>query len=337
MKPFRRALRWIFLGIATLAGLGLTGCLVLILWGDPELGPAPEVSLEDLAASGLDFSQDYPARPGRFRMRDDIELAAQVHGSDPATTILLVHGVLSSSFPLNSTAGLLHATTGARVVAIDLRGHGASGGRPGDVDHIGQYEDDLGEVVRQLRTEVPAGRVILAGHSMGGGIVLRYAERADSPAVDGYLLYAPYLGWEAPTTPKTSSSTGAEFLKIHLPRLLGLAALNAVGIESFNGLRVQFFNLPPEMPLRSYSYRASVSGAPDDYRRALAKIDRPLLVLVGEKDEAFVAEQYPAAIAGHGQVTILSGATHNTALRAPEGLAVVDQWLQGVSLRPRGE
>lgn len=331
MRPFRRALSWILLGLATLAAMAFAASLLLVFWGDPEFARAPDFSPEALAASGLDFSQNYPALPVRFPMADGLELAAQVHGSDPATTILLVHGVLSSSYPLNSAAGLLHQTTGARVVAIDLRGHGTSGGRPGDVDHVGQYEEDLAEIVRRLRAEAPGGRLILAGHSMGGGIALRYAERRDFPTVDGYLLFAPYLGWEAPTTPKASREPeAAEFLKIHGPRLLGLALQDAVGLDVFNGLRVMFFNLPPEMPLRSYSYRAIVSQAPADFRHALAEVDAPLLVLVGEEDESFVAERYPEAIGPHGQVLILPGANHNTVLRKPESLAAVAEWLGSI-------
>lgn len=330
MNPFRKALRWILLGVAVLGGLGFAGALVLVLWGDPVFAHAPDLSPEALATSGLDFSQNYPAESRRFELPDGGALAAQVYPAPPGTTILLVHGILSSSYPLNGASGLLRAATGARVVAIDLRGHGASTGRPGDVDHVGQYEEDLGEVVRHLRAEAPGGRVILAGHSMGGGIALRYAERRDLPAVDGYLLFAPYLGWEAPTTPKAASSEGPEFLKIHLPRLIGLALLNTVGIESFNGLRVQFFNMPPELPLRSYSYRAVEGAAPADHRAALAAVNQPLLILVGERDEAFVAARYPEAIGAHGTVEIVAGESHNGILRSAAGLDRAARWLEAV-------
>ncbi len=74
--------------------------------------------------------------------------------------------------------------------ALDLRGRGESGGRSGDVDHIGQYEEDLTDVVAALRSAHPDRGFVLSGHSMGGGIAQRFAQASDSPAVDG----SPVMG-----------------------------------------------------------------------------------------------------------------------------------------------
>ena len=49
----------------------------------------------------------------------------------------------------------------------------------------------MADIVSALHRESPTSRIILAGHSMGGGIAMRYAERhaarRDVPDVDGYL------------------------------------------------------------------------------------------------------------------------------------------------------
>ncbi len=319
------------LAAVALAALGFTLALVMILWSDPVFGHLPDTSPEALAASGISFEQPYPAAERPFRMPDGTVLAAQYLASGGETTIVLVHGILGASFLLNRPSGLLREATGAEVVTIDLRGHGFSGGKPGDTDYTGQYEDDLGEVVRQIRAARPGCKVVLAGHSMGGGIALRYAERAGLPPVDGYLLLAPYLGWISPTTRKepTEAEAQAEFMKVHLSRILGLKLLNVAGITAFNGLRTQFFNMPPELPLRSYSYRASEGQGPADYRQALAAVQAPLLVVVGSLDEAFVAEKYEGVIRdySHGTVTIVPEATHNGVMNDPRTMAAVQAWV----------
>jgi alpha-beta hydrolase superfamily lysophospholipase len=318
----------------TLAALGVltavvfTAAFIMILWSDPEFTAPLEISPEALKEIALSFEQPYPAVKRSFRMRDGITLHSQYLAADSKTTIVLVHGVLSSSFPLNRASGLLREAASAEVVAIDLRGHGASEGRPGDTDYIGQYEDDLGDVIQEIRATRPGGKVILAGHSMGGGIALRYALRSGVPPVDGYLLFAPHLGIKSPTTPTEASEAGAQFAQIHIPRILGLALMNSVGITTFNGLRTLFFNLPPEMPLRSYSFRAMAGSAPDDHRPALAAVRAPLQVIVGSRDEAFKADQYEATIRSHsrGTVTIVPDATHNSVLRDPRAMAAVTTW-----------
>ena len=218
-KIFRRSL-FVLVG---LVGLTFTTAFVMIFLGDPEFGPPPPMTQEEMAAFAARYEQVYPSETRRFTMRDGTALAAHSFAAKSDTTIVLVHGILGSSLEMNRPSGLLREATGASVVALDLRGHGASGGAPGDIDYIGQYEDDLADVVGLVRSARPKGRIILAGHSMGGGIILRYVTRSGVPPVDGYLLFAPYLGAKSPTTPQDSRPGEGAFLRLHLPRTLGLA------------------------------------------------------------------------------------------------------------------
>jgi pimeloyl-ACP methyl ester carboxylesterase len=321
------------LTLVGLAGLIFTAAFVMIFLGDPEFGAPPSMTPEAMAAFATRYEQVYPSEARRFAMRDGTVLAARRFAANSDSTIVLVHGILGSSLELNRASGLLREATSASVVAIDLRGHGASGGAPGDISYIGQYEDDLADVVAKIRAERPLGRVILAGHSMGGGIVLRYAIRSGVPPVDGYLLFAPYLGAKSPTTPQESRPGEEAFLRLHLPRTLGLALWNQVGVTGFNGLRTLFFNLPKELPLTSYSYRAMVGNAPEDHVPALAAIRasrRPLRVLVGSQDEAFKADQYGIALGPEkGALTIIDGASHDGVLVDPRALQTVGRWFGG--------
>lgn len=316
----------ITLGVA----VALVGALLLLsmISGDPRFAAPLESSAEDLEAAGIRFEQKYPAEAKSFRMKDGTQLAAQHLPAKGSTTVLYLHGILGASFLLNESSGLLREALGAEVVALDLRGHGMSGGKPGDTDYLGQYEDDVAEVVRQLRAERPGGRLILAGHSMGGGIALRYAEKGSLPPVDGYLLLAPHLGWKSPTTRKEASEADATFAQLHLPRLLALHLLNSIGVTPFNGLRIMFFNLPPELPLSSYTYRALLGGTPDDYREALAAVQVPLLLVAGSRDEAFVASEYEGVVRQHsrGSVALVPDATHNSLCQDPRAMEAIARW-----------
>jgi alpha-beta hydrolase superfamily lysophospholipase len=328
-----KALKIVLAAVVALGGFVFLAAFVAVFLGDPEFAGPLQVTPEAMAAFTASLQQPYPAAARKFRMRDGTVLASQYFPQSfptgSPTTILLVHGVLASSFPLNRSSGLLRAATGAEVVTIDLRGHGASGGVPGDVRYIGQYEDDLGEVVAQIRAAKPGGRVILAGHSMGGGIALRYALKKGLPPVDGYLLFAPHMGSKSPTTPMTATAESEKFVQIDLSRILGLALFNGVGITAFNGLQTLFFNLPKEMPVRSYSYRAMMGMSPDDYRPALRAIHQPLLIVVGGADEAFHADRYPATVRpfNPGKVVTVPGAGHDGVLTDPRTDAAVAAWL----------
>jgi|GEM_PF-2026347 len=343
--------------IAKWAGLIAAGLFALYLLAATALALAPSPKLihpnraSHSEPRGLGGLCRASAGIRCFPMRDDALLAARQLGPLPVNQdgliVVLLHGIMSSSGELAETARGLRETTGATVVRLDLRGHGGSAGKPGDIDHIGQWEEDLADVVSALRKESPGARIVLAGHSMGAGIEMRYAlrhkERHDVPDVDGYLLFAPHFGYESPTTrkepaadpklAKSEASAPPPIIRMNVPRLIGLALLNVLGIAQLNGLDTLFFDLPVDLPFRAYSYRAVVSMAPDDYRPALAADAKPMLVLVGENDEAFIASEYPAAVAFHpnSKTVIVPNETHDGIFRNPAAFVAIHDWIGSVS------
>lgn len=93
---------------------------------------------------------------------------------------------------------------GWRVTAADWRGQAGSGRLGGDevtghIEDFGIWVDDLAEFWSQWRSETP-GPHVLAGHSMGGHIVMRalVEKRVDPDAV---VLSAPMLGMAGPPLP----------------------------------------------------------------------------------------------------------------------------------------
>lgn len=299
--------------------------------------PAPSFAVVSSAdtATATSAAPDHPTdyEEHRFAARDGVALFARHYPSNSGVTVLLIHGVTGDGSLFQKSATMLR-DAGAEVYVLDLRGHGRSGGTRGDIDYIGQYEADVADVVTALRALKPENKIVLAGHSMGGGIALRYAVLDDESSVDGYLLFAPNLGTNAPTAVTTAPEEGAggaeEYIRVHVPRTIGLIMLNIAGITAFDHLPTMFFNLPPQY-VNTYSYRAMATSAPTDYVTALTAVDKPMLVVVGSHDEAFNAARYPATVQEYsdGEVHMVAGETHTGIYQNAEAMSLIHDWLTG--------
>jgi alpha-beta hydrolase superfamily lysophospholipase len=114
----------------------------------------------------------------------------------PSHVVLLVHGYGEHVGRYDHVAAALVAN-GAVVYAVDHVGHGKSAGERVLIHDFERVVDDLHEVGRRARAEFPGLPVVLIGHSMGGLIAARYAQRyGDSLAA--VVLSGPLVGgWEA--------------------------------------------------------------------------------------------------------------------------------------------
>jgi alpha-beta hydrolase superfamily lysophospholipase len=310
---------WLYLGVA----------LALTYWPAQRFRH-PAVAMAQTVAEITAF------QPRSFVMRDGVRLFARQFGTDPATTVLLLHGVGSDSAEMAHSTELLRQSSGARVVALDLRGHGHSGGRPWSVSHAGQYDEDVTDVLTVLRREAPGGRLILAGHSMGGGIALRHALTGVAP-VDGYLLIAPLLGPDSPSAKTSGGQSGgggmADAVHFRTPRLFDVLLFNLIGVHVFDGLPILDLNQPKGPAYGFAALESMQPNAPKDFHVALRAIRVPLLLVAGSQDEAFNAAAYPDVIYAdsHGEAVIAPGATHDGVLTASDAVEKIAQWLKGLS------
>jgi alpha-beta hydrolase superfamily lysophospholipase len=282
---------------------------VLIVTGTP--------GKPDQHGQGLDFKElfiDYTGLPEskRFRAKDGTELSYRHYPSVSEKVLILLHGSGYHSRYLFPLARFISAEGLAHVYTPDLRGHGPSPVRRGDVDYIGQLEDDVADLIALARREHPHALVIVGGHSSGGGLGVRFAGSRYGKEADAYLLLSPFLKYNAPTMRPHSGGWAQPFTR----RIAGLVMLNNVGIRGFNHLTVIRFNMPEQArdgsETLSYSFRLNSAYAPKDYKKALSAIKQPLLVVVGTADEAFYASQFKPVISRFttGQVVLLDGVTH---------------------------
>jgi len=81
---------------------------------------------------------------------------------------------------------------GLATYALDHRGHGRAGGKRVRVRHMDEFVSDFRELVKIARAENPDRKVIVLGHSMGGGIVFAYGvQHADD--YDLMILSGPAI------------------------------------------------------------------------------------------------------------------------------------------------
>ena len=104
-------------------------------------------------------------------------------GASPERTVVLVHGNVSSALFWQEL--MRDLPSGLRVIAVDLRGFGASEAKPVDATRgLRDFSDDLAAVLEALG--IPAAHLV--GWSMGGGVVMQYA--LDHPVLS-LTLQAP--------------------------------------------------------------------------------------------------------------------------------------------------
>ena len=144
--------------------------LVAVIAFTAPVSPAPMVSM----AAPSRQVQDVPA-PRQFQARDGTSLQYYAYPAGPDKIAVLIHGTAGPGTSMHPLAESFRAA-GVTTYVLDIRGHGGSG-RRGDIDYIGQIDDDLADFVAQLGPVRGGETRTLVGFS--GGRVSRSA----SPAV----------------------------------------------------------------------------------------------------------------------------------------------------------
>ncbi|HXW28335.1 MAG TPA: alpha/beta fold hydrolase, partial [Xanthobacteraceae bacterium] len=263
----------------------------------------------------------------RFQARDGTWLAYRLYPAQNGARdrlVILAHGSSASSDEMHVVARSL-AENGVSAVAIDARGHGASGTR-GDIAYIGQLDDDMTDLVGELRKSYADAQLTLIGHSSGGGFGLRIAAGPVGALFDRFVLLAPYLGHSAPTNrPAEKASRWAE---PDIPRILALAFLRGIGIEWPQSLPVIAFANAPEATkfvTSRYSFRLLIDyGPPPDWEGALRKSAARIDVIAGDADELMDAAAYKSVLPSLGvHVVLLPNVDHMGVVYQPAALAAI--------------
>ena len=314
----------LLIGLAVLLAVAAIIPLAVIVFSAPKSPPA----MASMEEPFRQVAQDFPA-PRQFRARDGANLQYYAYPAAPDQVSVLVHGTAG---PGTSMHGLAQSLRDAGVTAfvLDIRGHGGSG-RRGDIDYIGQLDDDLADFVAQLGAARSGETRTLVGFSGGAGFAIRFAGGPYGQLFDRYVFLSPIL----PGSPALRPSAGG-WTNISLPRIITIAWLGRLGIHWFDGLSVISYAVSPAVAramTAGYSYRLAANfGAGLQHESYLKNIRRPAAVLVGDADEQVVADQYAPLMQRLGMdipVTLVPNMKHADMIATPAALQAV---VQAISL-----
>jgi alpha-beta hydrolase superfamily lysophospholipase len=310
-----KAIVW-SLAVAGFASLLLTALIAWPVYQPPELK----------SISAYRNSMDYSALPEltRFQARDGSALAYRHYPAQAPSTgriAVVVHGSSGSSQGAVHALSLALAALGVQTYAVDIRGHGASGNR-GDIAYLGQLEDDMADLVGEIRKADPTAPLTLLGHSSGGGFALRVAGSPIQNLFTRTVLLAPYLGYDAPSSRPNSGG----WANPDIPRFLGLSVLRRLGMPWAESLPAIAFAVPPNSSQRltaTYSYRLMRNFAASDYRANLAAATKPVTVFSGSADELIDSGKFGETVGDRAAIKIIEGVDHMGIVYDPAAISVI--------------
>jgi len=230
--------------------------------------------------------------PGLVLAADLFLPAAATPAGPPLPGLVVVHGA-GSNRKRHETFARTACAEGMAVLALDLRGHGGSGGA---VD--GETVADVIDATRLLRTHplVHPLRIGFRGSSMGA-----------------------YLGVKA--------SQDAEFAALCLlcpaPEAVLLEGLDYLALREDQGEIVQSARFEPDA-LRQFLERSDIFAAAEG-------IEAPVLLVHAREDETvpFTASlRLAERLQGDTEVILLAGGDHGAAQRSPALHQRTSRWLK---------
>lgn len=224
--------------------------------------------------------------------------------------IVLVHGAWAGSWMWEKYATFL-AQKGWEVYALDLRGHGKSGGDIKEAS-MSDYVQDIDTVI----LEALLGSSVVVGHSMGGLVALMYGARHDPAAV---IAIDPSL----PKEVKEKSEKRA-YPDTFMPKDMGSSQpdLSDLSDEDIEFLKK---NQTPESGITWKERDEGISVSRSSLPRATLFIGSEIKTLGSNIEDARNAAEYYKR-----DVVEVPGSTHQGILIGKNwktGTAAIDEWL----------
>lgn len=240
----------------------------------------------------------------------DTAVSAEEFGEGPP--LLLFHSLLSDSASFGRIVPRLAQEF--RVIVPELPGFGASAAVDGELPGVA---DRMAKVVRDVARD---GEAIVLGNGYGGFVALQMAIR--HPGIAKRLVLADCgAAFSEPgrdafrNMASVSRNSGLQALTPVAMRRLFAPEFQEANPELMMDRRAAFLRTNPDV-----FYAACMSLAQLDLRSELSKVTVPVLVLVGDQDEATpppMSEELNVLLPD-SRLTVLKGCAHVPPLQAPE-------------------
>ncbi len=247
-----------------------------------------------------------------------IHLYYEDHGS--GQPVVLIHGYpLSSASWEKQVPVLLKA--GYRVIAYDRRGFGKSS-QPTAGYNYDTFADDLHKVITHLKLR----NFVLVGFSMGGGEVARYIGRYGSKDVSKAVIISGVPPYLLKTGDNPEGVDGSVFIGIEKAVAADRYAFFTQFYKDFYNTDVYLGKRVSEEVVRASWNTAAIASATaslacvptwhEDFRKDVAKIDVPTLVIHGDADRIVPfssAGQRTAKLVAGAELVVVKDGPHNIA------------------------
>lgn len=243
--------------------------------------------------------------------------------TDPIAVVCLVHGLGEHSGRYSHVADRF-TDSGFAVYALDLRGHGNSGGARGDL----RLEDamrDISDLIADAKDDFAGLPVFIYGHSLGALLTMTYVVRY-RPAIAGMVASAPAL--DTTLREQKAKFFMANLLGGLLPGVVIPTGLDANGVSRDPAVVEKYLSDPLVHDKGSLGLAKQTFSAMDTMM-AQTTFPAPLLILHGQADSLTVphasklfAEQVD------GDVTLLEfDGMYHEPHNEPEAEQVLDEVL----------
>ena len=227
-----------------------------------------------------------------FKMVDGFDLFCRhwKAAGRAARSVVCIHGIGGHSEEFR-VMGQDLAEDGIEVYALDLRGFANSKEEDlprGDTSNFNRHLQDVDEVVNFVLKRHPKNKVYMFGYSLGVLYTLWYS--ANHPdALDGIILAAPAIKYLSAKMPRRDRIK-FPFMLLFAPKTLYDSYKNWPQDmkESEEGKII--LQDPLYTTKRSWRWLSGAKRISDKALQNASQIEKPTLILVGEKDELYIRD-----------------------------------------------